>query len=67
MMSERQAVYRRRSYADTSLNVRGINRKGKRRRFHPDPLEGDGTSRAAFVKWRLRFKAEAALVASLEA
>jgi hypothetical protein len=25
-----------------------------RRRFHPDPLEGDGTSRAAFVKlWEL--------------
>ncbi len=27
-----------------------ITEKGKKRRFHPNPLEGDGTSRVAFVK-----------------
>jgi len=43
-------AFQQRVSAVTFWNVKASNRKGNRRHFHPNPLEGDGTSRAAFVK-----------------
>ncbi len=50
IMLERQEVYQQRLSDATSLSAKENSRKGKSRCFHPHPLHGDRTSRAAFVK-----------------
>ena len=42
ILLEQRKVYQQKSSDAISLNARGNNRKGKRRRFHPNPLEGMG-------------------------
>ncbi len=50
IMSERQEMYQHKLSGAISLNAKVSSRKANRARFHPNPLQGDGTSRVPFVK-----------------